>query len=101
MSAYLRIYGLEKHPTDFILSFDIPINCDYTVSTDGNDLHIVSVALQSGETSPSPDFQSHTENFESKDDFLDVGFELPDVQLTNVGKKVVKPRFRVDDIFRI
>ncbi|NBL64228.1 hypothetical protein GV828_03320 [Flavobacterium sp. NST-5] len=101
MSTYLRTYGLEKTLTDFVLSFDIPVNCDYAVSTDSNDLNVVTVTLQSGETSPSPDFQTHTENFESKDEVLQVGFELPDQQLASVGKKVVKPRFRVDDLISL
>lgn len=104
MSLYLQNYGLQKVANEFVVSFQIPQNCDYAVSQDSNNVNLITVTLKAGEKDPSDKFDFYEENFQCVNDVLLVDFELPDgdsVGDDGIGAGIKKPRLRVDDLFQL
>lgn len=77
-SIFLGNYGLDYKTDGFVLSFNIPDNCTYTITVDQNNITVVTVTLPEGKD-PSPDFSFYTEPLECDTaGFLEVDFILPE-----------------------
>lgn len=99
MSDYLKDYGINKKSGNFKVAFEIPDNCDYSVSIDTDDVNIIAVTLKPAQKDPSKDFVEYIESFDAINNLVLVDFELPDTENSkNTLKWPRKPRLRIDDI---
>lgn len=97
-SPYLTNYGITKDSVSFIVTFDIPDNCDYLTSLDTSGEHIIAVSLQSGEREPAASFKTESVILEcDMSGELAVAFELPP-DYGDGGSLIKKPRIVVSDL---
>jgi hypothetical protein len=87
----LRHYGIASDDNKtFETTFEIPNNCSYTVNLSGK-IKYISIALNSGQTSPSTTFIMYTEEIATLDGNLSLQFKQ-----TENGVTLIKPKLVVN-----
>lgn len=91
----IRYYGIQLVDTnEFDANFEIPDNCNYTVSYDATKkINTVTIQLNSGQSSPSSNFVTQNYTFNGDNGILDLRFD----QKLN-GISLVKPKIRIEGI---
>jgi len=90
----LKTYGFstDTDSGEFLFSFDIPNNCNYSVAFDATkNIYTVSIQLNSGQSQPSNTYTTETYSFDSTAGLLDVRF-----QETCNGATVKRPKLSID-----
>ncbi|RTY95192.1 hypothetical protein [Flavobacterium sp. GT3R68] len=91
-------YAVKKDPTvDFILTFKIPDNCNYSTSVD-NGVNIVTIKLDEGEKDPSPIYVRYDMDYSMTNGLLTIQFEQQDITDTTTVIYVKKPKVIVTDL---
>ncbi|MBD3581437.1 hypothetical protein [Flavobacterium selenitireducens] len=76
--SYLGTYVLSTNDDqNYTMEFYIPNNCNYR-STGSSGQFCISISLKPGQTQPSTNFVSNTENYISSRTGLTVEFDQPD-----------------------
>lgn len=95
-SLYLSSYGIVKETGYFKFSFDIPINCTYTVIHNaGESNYTIVISIAPSEKGPSPIFSTESISVEcDASGEVCVEFELPSSGL-GLAKR---PKLTVNDL---
>lgn len=90
-------YAVKKDPTvDYLLTFEIPINSNYTTSID-NSVNLVTITLDEGEKTPSTVYKSFDLDYNMTNGLLTIQFEQQDLTQTTSIVYLKKPRVIIDN----
>jgi hypothetical protein len=87
--ALLRSYGVSSVDSlTFLVEFEIPDNCNYSIKTVGT-TYDICIELDPGQTQPSTDYKTYKENFVTTDGELDLQFKQTEGSIVYPKPKVI------------
>jgi hypothetical protein len=80
---------------EYTVSFDVPDNCDFSVTDDTKGGYLVEVSLIPPATSPSTTFTTHSFDTKANNDMIEISFDQEEYSPSTSTRKI-KPTIRIE-----